>query len=263
MPSRRVLVLALAGIGALLCGVLFFQRDTATSSSLRSDASPAPIAAAYMGGGWRAMFACAGLTRALQRAGLFGPEHVDQLQVLSGNSGGAWFLTQLTYSEAFYENVTGTDHTIQKLVLDWMDKQRPQLQPPSAEVVANFTTWFGPGTLGTLLFVNVFTMLDVFRAHPALTYLFCATITDNTANCEFLISALVGGLSLGAETEGSWCARQPFARPRMQRARECAMSAGPGEHDCSAHAWMRGNTPPRRTPAPSPTSSAFGPAGTS
>lgn len=208
MLSRRSLVLALAGLGAIIGALLLFQPDGTSSSPLQlgGGAKPlfVPVAVSYQGGGWRAMFACMGVTRALSRAGVFGPEYARQLQVLSSNSGGSWFLSQLAYSESFYGNVTGEEHQVAQMVHDWMGKQRSQLQPPSEKVIENLKQWLGSTSLEGRALVLIFKLVDWFRKRPLLTSLLCWSVRKQWAACELMLSATVGGISLGAETQGSW-----------------------------------------------------------
>ncbi len=65
-----------------------------------------PVHVSFSGGGWRAHTGHAGWTMGLLEDGAYTVgQAFDNVQTLSSNSGGTWFLSMLTYSEAFRSSI--------------------------------------------------------------------------------------------------------------------------------------------------------------
>jgi hypothetical protein len=63
---------------------------------------------AFSGGGWRAHTALAGWTMSLLEDGAYTVDDAfENVQTLSSNSGGTWYLTMLSYSDAFRSSIEG------------------------------------------------------------------------------------------------------------------------------------------------------------
>lgn len=78
--------------------------DKATVIETETPATPVHVA--FAGGGWRAHTAHAGWTMSLLEDGAYTLDQAfENVQTLSSNSGGTWFLSMLSYSEAFRSSI--------------------------------------------------------------------------------------------------------------------------------------------------------------
>ncbi|CAB9522859.1 expressed unknown protein [Seminavis robusta] len=73
------------------------------------------------GGGWRAMFACVGFANVFQQAGLMS-EDSSLFSAIATNSGASWFLVQLFYSQAFYDQTVMAEspEDLYNFTMQWM-----------------------------------------------------------------------------------------------------------------------------------------------
>ncbi|CAB9501540.1 expressed unknown protein [Seminavis robusta] len=90
-------------------------------SLARADDSDAVFRWSSTGGGWRAMFACVGFANVFQQAGLM-TEDSSLFSAIATNSGASWFLVQLFYSQAFYDQtvMAASPEDLYNFTVQWM-----------------------------------------------------------------------------------------------------------------------------------------------
>lgn len=75
----------------------------------QTDVSSKPVHVAFAGGGWRAHTGHAGWTMSLLEDGAYTLDHAfENVQTLSSNSGGTWFLSMLSYSDSYRASIEGS-----------------------------------------------------------------------------------------------------------------------------------------------------------
>lgn len=148
------------------------------------------------GGGWRAMTMGMGAARALHKAGVLND---TRLRVVGSNSGGAWFLTQFTYSAQFYDDVTG-DHDMKAVVTGWMDSQRPLLAATLEDQLMDVSEWLAGYPPLTSFMRAAIKLLNGLVRTPSVLRTFCA-LSDK---CVQFVSLATNGLTLAAGAQGSW-----------------------------------------------------------
>ncbi|KAJ1626133.1 hypothetical protein T492DRAFT_217043 [Pavlovales sp. CCMP2436] len=131
---------------AIVAVALFAAAGHAPSAEAAAVAG-VPMMWSNSGGGWRAMAASMGFSRAFDRAGLLSD---PSLAKVASNSGGSWFLAQFAFSDAFYNSVVG-ETDLRKVVVAWMQKQAPLLRQPLPEILDDVDEWVGENIAGRLL----------------------------------------------------------------------------------------------------------------
>mmetsp|Transcript_49005 Transcript_49005/g.112375 ORF Transcript_49005/g.112375 Transcript_49005/m.112375 type:complete len:652 (+) Transcript_49005:52-2007(+) len=116
MPPKHTAraALALASVAAALLLVFFHVSTDGPEASLAAEPTRPALGWATAGGGWRAMSVGMSVGRNLHKLGM-----LSDLTHVAANSGGAWFLTQFSYSQPFFDNVTSTT-SMQTIISDWL-----------------------------------------------------------------------------------------------------------------------------------------------
>ncbi|KAJ1634694.1 hypothetical protein T492DRAFT_836691 [Pavlovales sp. CCMP2436] len=237
------LAIALVATASYLLAVSSPAPKLAVSSPAPKLSSPAPKLAvakaaegppmmwATAGGGWRAMAAGMGVARSMHRAGALDS---PSLKIASGNSGGAWFLSQFAYSEGFYKDVTG-DAPMDQLVVAWMKKQKVNLVVTPDELAPMVKSWLGDNEVATV-YMGFMTAMLTLRIPPfaRATCGVIAKIGDITVEgCIALIEVFAGGLTTAARTEGSWA----FLVESMIKTADPAMATKPATLAARHERW--------------------------
>jgi len=109
------------------------------------------------GGGFAAMTGGMGILRAMHEAGA-----LDQVSYVGGNSGGNWLLTQLVYSEKFYDSIIDDNTPIDTVIENWGVKY--------TEAMADFpgrgtvdTAWSATKVLAPRGLINLLASIDFRR----------------------------------------------------------------------------------------------------